>query len=54
MSTLFVYNCYFRYLGTDFLVDITKMPDYNYDRIFNKVKRQLISWIKQILLFWGE
>ena len=29
---------YFHYLGTDFHVEIENMPDYNYNRIFDKVK----------------
>ena len=51
----FVCNGYFRYLGTDLHVHITKMPDYNYDRIFDRVKRQIISWIKRnITVLFGE
>ena len=43
----YVYNDFFHYLGTDFHTVIAKIPDYNYDRIFDKVKRQMISWVKQ-------
>ena len=40
-------DTYFRYLGTDFHVNIDKIPDFNYDRIFDKLKRQMISWSKR-------
>ena len=45
---------YFHYLGTDFHVEIEKMPDYNYDRIFDKVKRQMISWSKRNITVLGR
>ena len=50
----FVHNDFFRYLGTDFHVATDKIPDYNYDRIFDKVKRQMISWIKRNITVLGR
>ena len=50
----FVHNDFFRYLGADFHVVIDKIPDYNYDRIFDKVKRQMISWIKRNITVLGR
>ena len=42
------------YPGADFHAVIDKMPDYNYDRIFDKVKRQMISWIKRNITVLGR
>ena len=50
----FVHDDFFRYLGTDFHVDIARMPDYNYDRIFDKLKRQMISWTKRSITVLGR
>ena len=50
----FVHDQYFRYLGTDFHVNIDKIPDYNYDRIFDRIKRQMISWSKRNITVLGR
>ena len=43
-----------RYLGIDFCVDLEKLPDFNYDRIFDKLKRQMISWSKRNISVFGR
>ena len=45
---------FFNYLGTDFHTAIAKIPDYNYERIFDKVKRQMISWVKRSITVLGR
>ena len=43
-----------RYLGIDFCIDLEKLPDFNYDRIFDKLKRQMISWSKRNISVFGR
>ena len=42
------------YLGIDFGIDLEKLPDFNYDRIFDKLKRQMISWSKRNISVFGR
>ena len=43
-----------RYLGIDFCIDLENLPDFNYDRIFDKLKRQMISWSKRYISVFGR
>ena len=43
-----------RYLGIDFCIDLERLPDINYDRIFYKLKRQMISWSKRYISVFGR
>lgn len=45
---------FIRYLGIDFGIDLEKLPDFNYDRIFDKLKRQMISWSKRNISVFGR
>ena len=41
-------------LGTDFHVEIENVPDNIYNMIFDKVKRQIISWSKRNITVLGR
>ena len=43
-----------RYLGIDFCIDLKNLPDFNFDRVFDKLKRQMISWSKRNISVFGR
>ena len=45
---------YITYLGVQFCIDLKNLPDLNYDRIFDKLKRQMISWSKRNITVFGR